>query len=123
MSPALGVIARSGALPSALVAYTTSPLLSELRDTASVDPARSNADTLPSSTTVSTAPLASETRNSGCWPSACAVVYSHWPSADRVMPSADASHFGASSLALPVARSIAISAKRSASKPGRAIAR
>ena len=39
------------------------------------------------------------------------------------MPSAEASHFDAISFDAPDARSIAISAKRSASKPGRAIAR
>ena len=74
ISPALGVIARSGPLPSALVVAITSPVFIELRENASVSPARSNDDTLPSLTTLSTSPLASETRNNGCRPSSCAVV-------------------------------------------------
>src|SRR5690606_17776285 len=45
------------------------------------------------------------------------------PSADRTMPSALRSHDRAISRALPLARSIAIRPKRSASKPGRFIAR
>ena len=74
ISPADGVIARIGDLPSALVVAMTSPVFSVLRENARVGPARSKADTLPSFTTLSTSPLASETRNSGCWPSSCAVV-------------------------------------------------
>ena len=67
-------MARIPALPSALVVAITSPLLSELRENAKVGPANTNDDTLPSATTGSTAPLATATRNNGCWPMSEAVV-------------------------------------------------
>ena len=51
------------------------------------------------------------------------VVLSVLPSAESVMLLAERSQPGAISRVLPLARSIAISARRSASKPGRFIAR
>jgi len=74
ISPALGVIARTGALPSTLVVAITSPLSSELRENASVPPAMSKLEMLPPPITLLAVPLAMSTANSGCWPRSAAVV-------------------------------------------------
>ena len=71
---ALGVIARSGALPSALVVWITSPVFIEFAAMARVSPASSNAPTVPPLKIEVTSPLAIDTENSGCRPSSWAVV-------------------------------------------------
>jgi hypothetical protein len=112
-----------GALPSARAANSTPGDFRLSRTNTRVSPDRSKSEIEPSPATRVAFPDARSKENSGCCPMSCACVYSFLPSADSLMVSAEASHSGSISRLAPLATSIAINAKRSASKPGRFIAR
>ena len=79
--------------------------------------------TLPFAATTFAVPFATSIAKSFVWPRSGACVYSVRPSGDRCSDSAGRSHDGATSRVRPLPKSIAMIAKRSASKPGRFIAR